>query len=147
MKIVIQRVKKASLTIEKNSPKKIGKGLVLLIGFEKGDTEESLRPFIQKLGNLRIFEDQNRKMNFSIEDIQGEYLIAPNFTLAADLAKGNRPSFDNALAPKEAKILYKKFRDLLKERNPNILSGDFGASMQIDITNDGPVTFILKSES
>lgn len=145
MVIIVQRVKNASVIINDREERRSGKGLVLLVGFEKGDTAAKIPAMTQKLSNLRIFEDAEEKMNFSVQDIQGELLVVPNFTLAANLQKGNRPSFDNALEPKLAKALFDNFITSLRESGIPFVTGEFGASMEVTIVNDGPVTFFMKS--
>ena len=143
MKIVIQRVKSASVTIDGNLYSEINKGLLLLYGVEKGDSEESSKYLSEKLLKLRIFEDENGKMNLSVKDIQGELLVVSQFTLAGDTKKGTRPSFDNAMPPKEANEMYENFVSMLKESGLKVQTGVFGAMMDVALINDGPVTFIL----
>lgn len=146
MKIVLQRVSSASVTIENKICSKINKGLLLLFGVEKNDREEMLDFFVQKVLNLRIFNDENGKMNLSVSDIKGEILIVSQFTLASNCKKGLRPSFDNAMEPNIANKYYEKFVELLKASNLNIQTGIFGADMKVELINDGPVTFILEKE-
>lgn len=143
MKLVIQRVDKASVTIENNLHSSINKGLLVLFGVEKDDSEDMLEYFAQKLLKLRIFEDEQGKMNKSILDIEGEILVVSQFTLCADCKKGTRPSFDNAKEPKVAKEYYEKFVGILKKSGINIKTGVFGAHMQVGLINNGPVTIIL----
>ena len=143
MKLVIQRVDKASVTIENNLHSSINKGLLVLFGVEKDDSEDMLEYFAQKLLKLRIFEDEQGKMNKSILDIEGEILVVSQFTLCADCKKGTRPSFDNAKEPKVAKEYYEKFVEILKKSGINIKTGVFGAHMQVGLINNGPVTIIL----
>ncbi len=143
MKLVIQRVDSASVTIENKLYSSINKGLLVLFGVEKDDSEDMLEYFAQKLLKLRIFEDKQGKMNKSILDIEGEILVVSQFTLCADCKKGTRPSFDNAKEPKIAKEYYEKFVEILKKSGINIKTGVFGAHMQVELVNNGPVTIIL----
>ena len=143
MKLVIQRVDSANVTIENNLHSSIKKGLLVLFGVEKDDSEDMLEYFAQKLLKLRIFEDEQGKMNKSVLDIEGEILVVSQFTLCADCKKGTRPSFDNAKEPKAAKEYYEKFVEILKKSGINIKTGVFGAHMQVGLINNGPVTIIL----
>ena len=143
MKLVIQRVNSASVTIENKLYSSINKGLLVLFGVEKDDKEDMIEYFAQKLLKLRIFEDEQGKMNKSILDIEGEILVVSQFTLCADCKKGTRPSFDNAKEPKIAKEYYEKFVEILKKSGINIKTGVFGAHMQVGLINNGPVTIIL----
>lgn len=145
MKTVIQRVKSASVTIDGKIYSSINQGLLILYGVEKGDSEDFSKYLCEKISKLRIFEDENGKMNLSVKDINGEILIVSQFTLAGDTRKGTRPSFDTAMPPKEAEIMYENFVSLMKETsNLNIKTGVFGAMMDVALINDGPVTFILE---
>lgn len=146
MKIVIQRVKSASVTIEGKLYSSINQGILILYGVEKGDTEESSKYLAEKILKLRIFEDENEKMNLSVKDIQGELLIVSQFTLAGDTRKGTRPSFDTAMPPKEAEIMYENFVKMVKESGLTVKTGVFGAMMDISLINDGPVTFVLEKK-
>ena len=143
MKTVIQRVKHASVEIEDNLFSEIGQGLLVLLGVEKGDSEDQAAFLANKIVDLRIFEDKNGKMNLSLKDINAEILIVSQFTLASDCSKGKRPGFDNAAGPEEAVALYEKFIEKVKERGFNPKTGQFGSHMHISLINDGPVTFIL----
>ena len=146
MKLVIQRVTSSSLYIEGSLISQIKKGLVVLIGISKSDTENVIEKLVKKLLNLRVFEDENSKMNNSILDIGGEILLVSQFTLYADTSKGNRPSFINAADPKNAELLYNKFLEKLNiVFGDNIKTGRFGANMQIELVNDGPVTIIIEN--
>lgn len=146
MKLVIQRVKSSSLYIEGSLISQIKKGLVVLIGISKSDSEYVIEKLVKKLLNLRVFEDENSKMNNSILDIGGEILLVSQFTLYADTSKGNRPSFINAADPKNAELLYNKFLEKLNiVFGNNIKTGRFGANMQIELVNDGPVTIIIEN--
>lgn len=143
MKLVLQRVKKASVSINNNIYSEIGKGILILIGIEKGDTEQDIEKYSQKVAKLRIFPDENDKMNRSIVDIAGEILVVSQFTLAGDCKKGTRPSFDNSAPPKEAEQLYELFVKNINKQNIPVKTGVFGAMMDVELINDGPVTFIL----
>ncbi len=143
MKLVIQRVNSASVTIENKLYSSINKGLLVLFGVEKDDKEDMIEYFAQKLLKLRIFEDEQGKMNKSVLDINGEILAVSQFTLCADCKKGTRPSFDNAMEPKRAKEFYEKFVEILKKSQINVKTGVFGAHMQVELVNNGPVTIIL----
>ena len=143
MKLVLQRVKKASVSINNNIYSEIGKGILILIGIEKGDTEQDIEKYSQKVTKLRIFPDENDKMNRSIVDIAGEILVVSQFTLAGDCKKGTRPSFDNSAPPKEAEQLYELFVKNINKQNIPVKTGVFGAMMDVGLINDGPVTFIL----
>lgn len=146
MKLVIQRVTSSSLYIEGSLISQIKQGLVVLIGISKSDSENVIDKLVKKLLNLRVFEDENSKMNYSILDIQGEILLVSQFTLYADTRKGNRPSFINAADPKNAEPLYNKFLEKLHiVLGDNLKTGRFGANMQIELVNDGPVTIIVEN--
>lgn len=147
MKTVIQRVKTASVTIDGKLYSSINKGILVLYGVEKGDSEEFSKYLSEKILKLRIFEDENGKMNLSVKDIQGELLIVSQFTLAGDTKKGTRPSFDTAMPPKEAEIMYNNFVRIVKESGLTVKTGVFGAMMDVSLINDGPVTFILEKRN
>lgn len=140
---VIQRVKSASVTVENTVYSQIGKGILVLLGVEKGDTEKEAKFLADKICGLRIFEDEQEKMNFSVHDIGGEILAVSQFTLAGDCNKGKRPSFDRAERPEIAVGLYEKFVEYVKENEISVKTGKFRAMMDIGLINDGPVTFIL----
>lgn len=144
MKSVIQRVKEASVTIDQSIYSSIKEGIVALYCVEKGDTEEKLNWMAEKITSLRIFEDENGKMNRSIKDIEGELLVVSQFTLASDCKKGTRPSFDNAEAPQKAKEMYEQFVKKLENNDITVKTGVFAADMAISLVNDGPVTFVLE---
>ncbi len=144
MKIVLQRVLRSSVTVDDEVVGEIGKGLMILFGAEKGDSDEAVNALAEKALNLRIFADDQGKMNRSCLDVKGEVLVVSQFTLAGDCSRGRRPGFDNAAAPEEAERLYQNFVKKLAESKLNIQEGRFGAHMQVDIVNDGPVTFILE---
>ncbi len=144
MKALIQRVKKASVTINGEIYSSIGAGMLIFLGVEKTDTIQNAEKLAQKVLNLRIFEDENEKMNFSIKDVSGEILVVSQFTLCADCRKGTRPGFDNAAAPEIANKLYEEFVKLLKASDLKIETGKFRAMMDVSLVNDGPVTFWLE---
>ncbi len=146
MKIVLQRVKRSSVTIDGQLYSEIGKGLMLLLGVEKGDNLENAKWLADKILKLRVFEDENEKMNYSVVDIWGEILVVSQFTLAGNCKKGTRPSFDNAEHPQIAKKLYEDFCEILRNTVP-VKTGVFGAMMDISLVNDGPVTFVLEKSS
>ncbi|OGC78262.1 MAG: D-tyrosyl-tRNA(Tyr) deacylase [candidate division Zixibacteria bacterium RBG_16_40_9] len=145
MKVVLQRVRKASVEVDDKIISEIGEGMVLLVGVKTGDTEEQAKFLAEKCANLRIFEDQEGKMNLSGLEVKAEVLVVSQFTLYADTQKGRRPSFTEALEPKEAERLYLKFAEYLKNLNLTVQTGIFGAKMLVKIFNSGPVTFILEN--
>lgn len=147
MKIVLQRVKRASVEVQHETAGKIGPGMCLFVGVEKGDSEEAARYLAQKIVELRIFPDEEGKMNRSLLDIQGELLAVSQFTLAGSLKKGRRPSFDNAESPEKAEELFLYFVSLIKQRGVKVETGIFGALMDVSLVNDGPVTFILEKKN
>lgn len=144
MKALIQRVKKASVTIEGKLYSKIDKGLLVFLGVQKGDSEENADKLAQKLVNLRIFEDENEKMNLSLKDVNGQMLVVSQFTLCGDCKKGTRPSFDNAELPQKANQLYEYFVTQIKAQGIETQTGSFGAMMDVELINDGPVTFMVE---
>lgn len=146
MRAVVQRVTSSKVTVEGKIIGSIGKGLNILIGISKEDTEEDLIYIKEKITNLRIFEDEADKMNLSVLDIKGEILVISQFTLYGDCRKGRRPNFMEAEGGEKAKVLYEKFISLLKESNLKVETGEFGAHMKVDIQNDGPVTLMLDSK-
>ncbi|MEJ5167482.1 MAG: D-aminoacyl-tRNA deacylase [Thermoanaerobaculia bacterium] len=141
---LIQRVKEASVKIEGKEISSVSYGMLIFIGFEKGDREEVFDKAIEKILNLRIFDDSEGKLNKSILEIKGEILLVSQFTLAADIKRGRRPSFDNALEPEKSVIYFEKFYEKLKESKIKVEKGVFGAKMEIYLINDGPVTIIGK---
>ncbi len=145
MKIVLQRVTTASVEINQVISGEIGRGMVILLGIEKGDSHKEVHLMAEKAANLRIFEDSKKKMNRSLFDINGEALIVSQFTLAGDCRKGRRPSFENAEDPHLAEELYYNFIHSLQTKGIKTAEGVFGATMTVSIINDGPVTFILDS--
>lgn len=146
MRVVVQRSKESSVIIDGKVNGKIDKGFVLLVGFTFGDTKEIVNKMINKIINLRIFSDSDDKLNLSLKDINGEILSISQFTLYAKL-NGRRPSFTKALNYDEAKDLYDYFNEKLRNLDINVETGVFGSDMTVNITNDGPVTIIIDSES
>lgn len=144
MKALIQRVKYASVTINGELYSKIGNGILVFLGVEKGDSESNAAKLADKIAKLRIFEDDNGKMNKSVVDVSGEILVVSQFTLAGDCRKGTRPSFDKAELPQEANRLYEYFTEQIRSKNITTQTGEFGAMMDIELLNDGPVTFMLE---
>ena len=143
MRLVVQRVDNASVTIENEIFSSIGRGYLILFGAEKGDTKAQADWLANKVSVLRCFSDENGKMNLSIKDIQGEMLIVSQFTLAGDVKKGTRPSFDKAMAPNEANEMYEYFISKIREQNIPVKTGVFGAHMEVKLLNNGPVTFVI----
>jgi len=146
MKALIQRVSRASVEANGEELASIGRGILILLGVEKGDTKAEADYLADKIVNLRIFPDEQDRMNLSVMDIKGELLAVSQFTLAGDLRKGRRPSFDTAAPPDRAEELYIKFVEKLKASGLRIATGRFQTMMQIHLTNDGPVTFILEKK-
>lgn len=145
MKSVIQRVLDASVTVQNELIGKIDKGLLVYLGIQKGDTEEQLAWLCTKIAKLRMFTDEQGKMNLSLKEVGGELLIVSQFTLCANLRKGNRPSYDDAADPEDAQILYEKALLLFEQMGFNVEHGLFGAHMKVSYTNDGPVTMMLEA--
>ncbi|MFC2165930.1 D-aminoacyl-tRNA deacylase [Acidobacteriota bacterium] len=145
MKVVLQRVKSASVTVEERTVGEIGPGLCLLVGIEKEDSEEDAQYIARKIVELRIFPDEQDKMNLSLLDMGGEILAVSQFTLAGSLKKGRRPSFDKAELPDRARRLFDYFVNCVHELRVPIKTGKFAAVMDVALVNDGPVTFILES--
>lgn len=144
MKVLVQRVKHASVVVEGNTIGSIDQGLLLFVGIEKHDTKETLERMSNKVLNYRVFGDDEGKMNLSVRDIEGGVLAISQFTLAADTKKGLRPSFSSAAAPAIAQELYEEFLVQLKNQHTLIAEGSFGADMKVSLLNDGPVTFMLE---
>ena len=147
MKVVIQRVSRASVAIDKKTKSEIKSGLLILLGIEDADNSEDIEWLSGKITRLRIFGDESDNMNLSIKDTKGEILLISQFTLHANIKKGNRPSFINAAKPETAIPLYEQFiQQLEKDLGKSIQSGVFGADMKVDLLNDGPVTIIIDSK-
>ena len=147
MKAILQRVTAASVISDGVLTGEISQGLMILLGVSQGDTAEEMKIMANKIANLRIFSDENDKMNLSLLDIGGDALVVSNFTLCADTSHGRRPSYINAMEPKTAKELYLDFLEELKNQGiPKVDAGVFGADMKVSIENDGPVTIILNTD-
>ncbi len=147
MKAVIQRVKHASVTIDGVQVSAVNMGYLILLGVEQGDTKADADKLVKKIPVLRIFEDENEKMNLSCLDVDGEILVVSQFTLCADCSHGRRPSFTKSAPPGEAEMLYEYFVEELKKAGvKKVETGRFGADMKVDLLNDGPVTIILDSK-
>ena len=143
---VLQRVSKASVSVDGEITGKCGKGLAILLGVAEGDTERDAEVLAEKISKLRIFTDENDKMNLSVMDIDGEALVVSNFTLLANYAHGNRPDYMSAAKPDEANRLYEYFCLLLGKKIRSVEKGVFGADMALEISNDGPVTIVMDSK-
>lgn len=141
---LIQRVTRAQVEVDNISIGSINSGILLLLGVEKADTEKNADNLLRKVINYRIFADEDDKMNLSLLDIAGELLVVPQFTLPANTQKGTRPSFASAAPPKEGKFYYEHFVERAKEKVKLVETGEFGADMQVSLTNNGPVTFWLQ---
>ncbi|OEU63882.1 MAG: D-tyrosyl-tRNA(Tyr) deacylase [Desulfuromonadales bacterium C00003094] len=145
MRAVLQRVSQARVEVAEETVGAIAQGLLVLLGVEQEDAEEDVALLAKKTAELRLFEDDGGKMNLSVEDIGGEILVVSQFTLAADCRKGRRPGFSRAAPPEEANRLYQHYVALLRQRGLSVATGQFQAMMQVSLTNDGPVTFLLDS--
>ena len=145
MRTVIQRVSDARLVTGETDPREIGRGIVALVGVEKGDDSASVKRMAERLISYRIFPDEQGRMNLSVSDINGEILLVPNFTVSADTKKGTRAGFSTAAEPEKSEGLFLELAALLSSAHPATKTGVFGADMQIRLTNDGPVTFIINS--
>lgn len=146
MTVVVQRILRGSVTADGKPAGRASAGLLLLIGVREGDSEQDALVLAAKIARLRIFVDENGKMNRSVQDIGGEILAVSNFSLCADASHGNRPSFTAAMAPDRAKALYERFCEALREEGVPVETGVFGASMTIDPILDGPITILLTAE-
>ena len=146
MRLVIQRVSQAKVTVQGKEVGTIGPGLCLFLGVAKGDTEEDSTYLVQKSVELRIFEDDEGKFNRTLLDVGGEILVVSQFTLYGDCTKGRRPSFSHAASPEEAELIYQKFVQKLREKGLKVATGQFQAKMEVSLVNSGPVTFIIDSE-
>ncbi|WP_405082237.1 D-aminoacyl-tRNA deacylase [Paenibacillus chitinolyticus] len=147
MKVVVQRSKEAQVTVDGEIVGRIDRGLMLLVGVGHEDTEEDAKYLADKIAGLRIFEDEQEKMNFSVKDIGGSVLSVSQFTLYGDCRKGRRPNFMGAARPEQAEALYDKFNGLLREQGLHVETGAFGQMMDVTFTNWGPVTLILESKA
>jgi D-tyrosyl-tRNA(Tyr) deacylase len=148
MRVVIQRVSRAKVIVEKKYSSQIQQGLLILLGIEHNDTEEDANWLVQKVINLRIFNDDNGVMNVSLQDINGEAIVVSQFTLHASTKKGNRPSYIKAANPEQAIPLYEYFLQTIENKlGKNVGTGVFGAHMELDFVNDGPVTIIMDSKN
>jgi D-aminoacyl-tRNA deacylase len=145
MRAILQRVSEANVKVDNQITGQIKKGILVLFACHTDDKEENIGYLVDKIVNLRIFQDENDKMNLSLKDINGEILIVSQFTLYADTKKGRRPSFTDSLEPIQAKIFYERFILEMKKQIKIVQTGIFGAKMQVFLINDGPVTFILDS--
>jgi D-tyrosyl-tRNA(Tyr) deacylase len=146
MRVVLQRVARAEVRVDGESVGSIGRGYLLLVGFTSGDDEETLRWMVEKVRGLRLFPDKEGKMNLPIDEVGGAILAVSQFTLYGDVRKGRRPSFVDAAEPEEAERLYDRFVDLLRGGTIPVATGSFGARMQVDLVNDGPVTLVIDRE-
>ncbi len=146
MRVVIQRVTEASVNVNNSYTEKINKGYMILLGICNSDTTDDLEYLVSKIEKLRIFEDENEKMNLSIKDVNGEILLVSQFTLYANTKDGNRPSFTDSMKFEEANKMYEVFKEKLKETNIPFKTGEFGADMKVSLINDGPVTIIIDSK-
>lgn len=147
MRAVVQRVTNADVKIDGRVNGKIDDGLLVLLGVGNGDTEEDMKYIADKIIKLRIFSDENDKMNLSLEDVGGSMFVISQFTLYGDCSHGRRPYFGNAMEPVSANEMYEKFVAYIKEQGIHTETGEFGADMKVSLTNDGPVTIILESKN
>ncbi len=147
MRIVVQRVKEAACVVEGKITGSCNKGFLLFIGFKTSDTDQEIQKCLKKVSGLRIFEDENGKMNKSLKDVGGEILAISQFTLYADCKHGNRPSFTEAMEFNKANSMYEDFVELLRKEGYKVETGVFGADMKISLLNDGPVTIILDTDN
>lgn len=146
MRVVVQRSKEASVTVDGQTIGEITKGFVLLVGITHSDTMEDAKYVAEKIVNLRVFEDQEGKMNLSLSQVEGEILSISQFTLYGDCRKGRRPNFMEAAHPDHASVIYDQFNQLLREQGVKVETGQFGAMMDVTLINDGPVTLIIESK-
>lgn len=144
MLALLQRVNFAKVVVDGKVTGQIDKGILAFIGLEKGDNETKCKRMFDKIVKYRMFYDENEKLNLNVEQVSGSILLVSQFTLAANTASGNRPSFDPAMAPSEAKVLYEKFIAYAHSKFPRVEEGIFAADMKVNLENDGPVTFMLK---
>ena len=146
MRSIVQRVSRASVNVDGEVIGKIGKGFLVFLGVSDDDDEKDMVYMADKIAGLRVFEDADEKMNLSIEDVGGEFLVISQFTLYGDCRKGRRPSFAAAGKPEHAENIYEKFNDYLKSKGFKVQTGKFGADMKVELLNDGPVTLMLDSK-
>lgn len=146
MRAVVQRVKRASVSVDQKTVGEISNGLLVFLGIGQNDTEADITYLADKILHLRIFSDNNDKMNWNLTDMNGELLVVSQFTLYGDCRKGRRPSFDNAMEPKQANSIYERFIAYCRSTGIHTKKGIFGADMQIELINDGPVTILLDSQ-
>lgn len=144
MQALLQRVNFAKVVVDGKVTGQIDKGILAFIGLEKGDNETKCKRMFDKIVKYRMFYDENEKLNLNVEQVSGSILLVSQFTLAANTASGNRPSFDPAMAPSEAKVLYEKFTSYAHSKFPRVEEGIFAADMKVTLENDGPVTFMIK---
>ena len=144
MKVLVQKVLNAAVTVAGQTVAAIDGGYLLFVGVEKGDSQTNADFLAKKVANLRIFTDENDKMNLSVQDVEGEILAVSQFTLAADVSRGNRPGFETAARPEDAELLYDYFVAQLKSYGLPVQTGIFQADMKVSLTNDGPCTFLLQ---
>jgi D-tyrosyl-tRNA(Tyr) deacylase len=145
VKLVVQRVSEAEVRVAGRTVGKIGRGLLVLIGAEKGDDEPAADEAARRVAGLRVFNDENGKMNLDLAAVGGSVLAVSQFTLGADLSRGRRPGFERALGGEEARPLYERFVRSLAERGVPVATGEFGAMMQVSLVNDGPATFVMET--
>lgn len=146
MTAVLQRINRATVFADGEFSGEVGKGLYVLLGVIEGDTQEDARLLCEKISKLRIFSDENDKLNLSVTDIDGEVMIVSNFTLAADYSHGNRPDYFSAAAPAVANSLYEYFISLMEQKVKRVATGKFGADMKTELSTDGPVTVVMYSD-
>jgi D-aminoacyl-tRNA deacylase len=146
MRVVVQRSKEASVTVDGKTIGEITKGFVLLVGITHSDTTEDAKYVAEKIVNLRVFEDQEGKMNLSLSQVEGEILSISQFTLYGDCRKGRRPNFMEAAHPDHASVIYDQFNQLIRDQGVKVETGQFGAMMDVALINDGPVTLIIESK-
>lgn len=144
MRALVQRVLNSEVAVDGQQVAAIGKGMLVLLGVQKGDGKAQAEYLARKVSNLRIFEDSQNKMNLSVQDIGGELLVVSQFTLAGDTSRGNRPGFETAATPELARLLYEYFTECLRDYNIPVSTGIFQADMKVSLINDGPVTFLLE---
>lgn len=147
MRVILQRSKQAKVSIAGEVVGQIDHGLVLLVGFTATDGREEIEYLVKKIVNCRIFSDEDEKLNLNVKQVQGEILSVSQFTLYADTKKGNRPSFSKAQAPEQAQVNYELFNEMLAQTGVPVKTGNFGADMQVELVNDGPVTIIFDTDN